>query len=71
MSNKFCPAGTVDVYDCSPGTGFSPSLKRQIAVVLKCKYSDFTVRLLMSRNKLEMQTVVFFPSLLRMPFVVI
>ncbi len=45
VSNKFCPAGTVDVYDCSPGTGSSPSLKRQIAVVLKCKYSDFTVRL--------------------------
>ncbi len=45
MSYKFCPAGTVDVYDCSPGTGFSLSLKRQIAVVLKCKYSDFTVRL--------------------------
>ena len=44
VSNKFCPAGTVDVYDCSPGTGFAPSLKRQIAVVLKCKYSNFTVR---------------------------
>ncbi len=29
VSNKFCPAGTVDIYDCSPGTGFSPSLKRQ------------------------------------------
>ncbi len=44
MSNKFCPAGTVDVYYCPPGTGFSLSLKRQIAVVLKCKYSEFTVR---------------------------
>ncbi len=28
VSNKFCPAGTVDIiYNCSPGTGFSPSLK--------------------------------------------
>ncbi len=31
MSNKFCPAGTVDIYDCSPDIGFSPSLnQRQI-----------------------------------------
>ncbi len=29
VSNKFCPAGTVDIYDCSPGTRFSLSLKRQ------------------------------------------
>ncbi len=30
---------------CCLGNSFFPSLKRQIAVVLKCKYSDFTVRL--------------------------
>ena len=45
VSNKFCPAGTVDVYDCSPGIAFSPSLKRQIAVILKSKSSNFTIRL--------------------------
>ncbi len=68
MATIGCVCQTVDIYDCSPGTGLSPSLKRQIAVVLKCKYSDFTVK---SRDKLEMQTVIFFPSLLRMPFVMI
>ena len=40
-----CPTSSlVDVYDCSPGNGVSPSLQRQVAVILNCQSSNFTIR---------------------------
>ena len=44
VSNKFSPEGTVDVYDCSPGNGISPSLQHQVVVILNCQSSSFTIR---------------------------
>ena len=44
VSNKFSPEGTVDVYDCSPGNGISPSFQHQVAVILNCQSSNFTIR---------------------------
>ncbi len=34
-------------------------LKCKIAVILKCKYSNFTTRLFEVQRQLEMQTVIF------------
>ena len=44
VSNKFSPKGTVDVLDCSSGNGNSTSLKRQLAIILKCRSAFFRVR---------------------------
>ena len=46
ISNKLSPIGTVDVFDCSAGNGNSLSLKKQIAVLLKCVSSFFSMRLI-------------------------
>ncbi len=50
---------------------FHRLLSNKIAVVLKCKYSEFTVRLVEVQRQIGNADCVFFPSLLRMPFVVI
>ncbi len=50
VSNKFCSAGTVDIYDCSPGTGISPSLKRQFNQSAMRQHFDLCV----DREKIDM-----------------
>ena len=44
VSNKFSPKGTVDVFDCSSGNGNSTSLKRLLAIILKCRSAFFRVK---------------------------
>ena len=71
ISNKFSPIGTVDVLDCSAGNGNSLSLKKQIAVLLKCVSSFFSMRHKKSKDKLVMQTVVSLPLHLPTHFAVV
>ena len=45
VANKFSPKGTIDVYDCAPSLSKnSMTLRKQLAVILKCQSSSFVVR---------------------------
>ncbi len=43
-SNRFSPAGAVDVFDCSTCSRNSRTLKRQLALILQCPAASFCVR---------------------------
>ena len=64
VSNKFSPEGTVDVYDCSLSNDISPSLQRQVAVILKCQSSSFMIRHVEVQRQIGNADCGLFPLLL-------